>query len=411
MMEDNNFEGMLQVLLPILRNHISFQSLLVKRLMSAHLDCYRQRTRSRKQVLLRMMARSRSSVSWTQPTSQHWWESVVPDFSPRQFEKTFRMSQETFEYICTQVKHVMEKKNTNYRLCVPVQKRVAIAVWKLATGDEYRTISRLFGVGLSTVFNCVQDFCKAVTRVLRPVHMRFPDAEKLVEMASLFQDRWGVPQCVSAIDSHHLPIMPPKEYPQDYRNNKGWHSVILQAVVDGNGRFWNAMVGAAGRMSDARVLRQSYVWDTLRDTEALSKHKEIISGCEVGPYMIGDSAYPLQKWIMKPFTQSADLTPEQCTFNHRLSCASSVVETSFRRLKGRWRCLLKRNNCTLELVNNMAVTCCVLHNICEERGDICSVEHQDRHLNVQPRAQVLRERADPEGAEVRGALMDYFNLL
>ncbi|KAA8578760.1 hypothetical protein FQN60_010714 [Etheostoma spectabile] len=38
----------------------------------------------------------------------------------------------------------MGRMNTNYRLAVPVRKRVAIALWKLATGIEYRTISHLF---------------------------------------------------------------------------------------------------------------------------------------------------------------------------------------------------------------------------------------------------------------------------
>ncbi|KAA8577861.1 hypothetical protein FQN60_001071 [Etheostoma spectabile] len=46
----------------------------------------------------------------------------------------------------------MGRMNTTYLPSVSVRKRVAIALWKLATGIEYRTISHLFGVGLSTVF-------------------------------------------------------------------------------------------------------------------------------------------------------------------------------------------------------------------------------------------------------------------
>ena len=35
--------------------------------------------------------------------------------------------------------------------CVSVEKRVAVTIYKLATNLEYRSLSNLFGIGLSTV--------------------------------------------------------------------------------------------------------------------------------------------------------------------------------------------------------------------------------------------------------------------
>ena len=46
-----------------------------------------------------------------------------------------------------------------------------------------------------------------------------------------------------------------------------------------------------------------------------------------------------------------------------------VVEHAYGRLKGRWRCLLKRLDVSVEDVPNVIATCCVLHNICEMHGD------------------------------------------
>ena len=71
--------------------------------------------------------------------------------------------------------------------------------------------------------------------MLLPIHIRTPDADKLLEMATFFQNRWRVPQCVGAIDGSHIPMLAPEENPCDYYNRKGWHSVVLQAVVDGKG--------------------------------------------------------------------------------------------------------------------------------------------------------------------------------
>ncbi len=129
---------------------------------------------------------------------------------------------------------------------MPLRKWVAIALWKLATGGEYRSVSHIFGVGLTTVFNCVKDFCDTVNKVLLPVHIKFPDARKLVEMASFFEQRWRVPQCVGVIDGSHIPIIAPTEYPRDFFNRKGWHSIILQAVVSG---WEGAFLGSAHWLS------------------------------------------------------------------------------------------------------------------------------------------------------------------
>lgn len=174
------------------------------------------------------------------------------------------------------------------------------------------------------------------------------------------RNRWRVPQCVGT----QVPIIAPEDYPRDYLNRKGWHSIVLQAVVDGKGPFWDVCVGYPGSVHDARVLRQSHLWEVLSDRELLGQNKVSISGCDVGYYLIGGPAYTMQNCLMKPFSD-----PEQHTYNYRLSSARSVVEMSFGRLKGRWSCLLKRNDCKLELSKRMALTFCVLHNICEEHSD------------------------------------------
>lgn len=138
-------------------------------------------------------------------------------------------------------------------------------------------------------------------------------------------------------------------------------------------------------MHDARVFKQSYLWERLSDGHLLSQNKRNIAGCDVGHYLIGDPTYPLQNWLMRPFSDTGRLTPQQQTHIYRLSNARSVAEMSFGRLKGRWHHLLKRNDCNLELVKKMVLTCCVLHNICEEHGDSFSEDHLSTlHSNIQP---------------------------
>ena len=59
----------------------------------------------------------------------------------------------------------------------------------------------------------------------------------------------------------------------------------------------------------------------------LLPHKTMsVGSVNVLLYLIVDSAYPLQSWLMKPFTHGSSLTSEQKTYNYHVSRACIVVE-------------------------------------------------------------------------------------
>ena len=57
--------------------------------------------------------------------------------------------------------------------------------------------------------------------------------------AEEFKHKWEFPQCAGAVDGTHIPIMSPEECPPDYFNQKGWHSVLMQGLVNHLGQFSN----------------------------------------------------------------------------------------------------------------------------------------------------------------------------
>lgn len=84
---------------------------------------------------------------------------------------------------------------------------------------------------------CVQEFCEAPEILSAPEQICYPDQVKFKEIDAYFDNRWGLPHCIGVIDGSHIPIIAPEEYHCDYFNHKGWHSIILQGVVDGKGPF------------------------------------------------------------------------------------------------------------------------------------------------------------------------------
>ena len=60
---------------------------------------------------------------------------------------------------------------------------------------------------------------------------------------------------------------------------------------------------------------------------------------------------------------------------HSTSCSRA------RLLKGRWRCLLKRNDTSVHDLPKLVAACCVLHNICEVHGESFCEEWLDDVAN------------------------------
>ena len=141
------------------------------------------------------------------------------------------MSQSTFVYLCDELRSSIEINDTVMREAIPTDMRVAITLWFLATGADYRTIGHLFCISKSTVCVVLKDACSAVVKSLLPRYISFPTGAALREIIDGFKDDLGFPQCAGAVDGSHIPIISPQECPADYYNRKGWHSIILQELL------------------------------------------------------------------------------------------------------------------------------------------------------------------------------------
>ena len=135
---------------------------------------------------------------------------------------------------------------------------MAITLWRLGTNIESQSLSHLLGVGLSTVSVVVSDVYSAILEHLAKRYIAIPSTEHLKLVVDGFMSKWWVPQCVEVIDSTHIPIIAPKNNLLDYYNCKGYHSVVLQALVHREYKFLDV-----GCLTQVRLVLHSHYYSFL----------------------------------------------------------------------------------------------------------------------------------------------------
>ena len=301
---------------------------------------------------------------WVKDRSKDWWERCSRrDFPESEFRRAFRMSRSTFDAICDALDAAVTKKNTMLRDAIPVRQRVAVCIWRLATGDPLRLVSKRFGLGISTCHKLVLEVCSAIRTVLMPKFLRWPDEETMKTIKQKFEGISGIPNVGGAMYTTHVPIIAPKISVAAYfnkrhteRNQKTCYSITVQGVVDPSGVFTDVCIGWPGSMADDQVLEKSALYErasrgSLRDV-----------------WIVGNSGHPLMDWVLVPYTHQ-NLTWTQHAFNEKVGEIQKAAKGAFARLKGRWSCLQKRTEVKLQELPVVLGACCVLHNICELRNE------------------------------------------
>lgn len=172
------------------------------------------------------------------------------------------------------------------------------------------------------------------------------------QIAQQFHQRWNFPRCCGALDGKHIAVKQPPCSGSHFYNYKGFFSTILLALVDGNYNFVYVNVGTNGRAGDANVFQASTLYHRLENNTL---------GIPPDHVILGDSAFPLKSYLMKPYPRK-NQTNREAVFNYRLSRARRIVENAFGILAWRFRIFLKPIDLKLETVDSVVLAACSLHN-------------------------------------------------
>ena len=100
---------------------------------------------------------------WSLERPQLWfdrlWGNVEFDTFDDYWKQEFRFSKRSFNDILHIVAGDMVQSDTNSRKAITIQKHVAIVLWRLSTGNSFRSTAAVFGVGKSSAVYITKQFC------------------------------------------------------------------------------------------------------------------------------------------------------------------------------------------------------------------------------------------------------------
>ncbi|XP_022165318.1 putative nuclease HARBI1, partial [Myzus persicae] len=250
---------------------------------------------------------------------------------------------------------------------ISVESKISSAVRFLAQGAYQRGVGKETNIGLSqpSVSRVLNEVIDCINLHLLQKYIKFPTspAEKQ-KIKDWFRTRFHIPGVIGVIDGSHIGIFPPStnhnQYPEFvYVNRKGFHSINTQLIVDHTYRILNVNAKFPGSTHDSHIWKMSLIRNHLSNTYRRDHE-----------WLLGDSGYPLEPWLLTPFSNPGDGSPES-RFNVKFTSARSVVERAIGMLKGRWRCLCKQRMLHYKptIASKIINACAVLHNICIENFD------------------------------------------
>ncbi|XP_050516618.1 putative nuclease HARBI1 [Diabrotica virgifera virgifera] len=177
------------------------------------------------------------------------------------FQNFTRLPFEKFVELHEKIAPLITKQETHMRSSISSKLRLAVTLRYLASGNSYKSLEFLSRISRITIGNFVPEVCHAIVIVLKDKFLKVPSSkEEWQKISSEFKEKWHFPHAIGALDGKHVAIRAPANEGSYYYNYKGFHSLVLLALVDANYKFIYVDCGGNGRISDGGVYRNSSLY-------------------------------------------------------------------------------------------------------------------------------------------------------
>lgn len=287
--------------------------------------------------------------------SQDWYHNILPAYNDARFKKTMRMLPESFKSLVNLLNNHSIFKSNNNKQQAPIEFQLAIFLRRLGSREDIFSICSRYGIAEGTVIL----YCKRVMKAIisnKEKYVKWPTDQARTFVHEGFKAIGGIEDIIGAIDGTHFILQnAPQKDKELYFTRKKRYALHCQGIVDFRGIFTSYDVGWPGSVHDAKVYRHSSFY---LNKSLLIKEND---------FLIGDSAYPLSPFLIKPYSKPNN---EQKAFNQIFSSHRIVVEHTFGRLKNRFMGIREISIKKISTAINLIDCAIVLHNYLELAGDI-----------------------------------------
>jgi hypothetical protein len=285
------------------------------------------------------------------------------------FKSIYRLTRETAHHLIEDISPHLPAR-VRQEISLPDNLLVLCALHFYAQGSYQKSVSQdiNFPMCQSSVSNCIN----AITTTLNDhfAHLiKFPitEAARHNEKQKFMNLLNGFPGIIGAIDCTHIRIHPPPIDGENpgilYLNRKGFHSINTQCIVGADLMLLAINARYPGSVHDSAIWATSQVRNFL---STAYENDELQSS-----WLIGDSGYPLEPWLMTPVGGRNHNNHER-NYNNAHQSSRNVIERLNGVLKARFRCCFGERalHYTPEKAAKIINACAILHNICMGRADL-----------------------------------------
>ncbi|XP_061398396.1 uncharacterized protein LOC133334116 [Musca vetustissima] len=298
---------------------------------------------------------------WTYSQETNFWEIEAQQMPEDVFKDKFGVNRKSFNKLC-EFLTPMTKLDSEFRKCIPLDKRIAICLYALRHSTFYSEVGSVFGIGKSTVCILLKELIQFVVETMHEKYMpkEFLTPEVLKECVEGFE-KLGVPQCCGVLDGHRFNISCNMREGRDY--------LTLLALVDHNHKIRYAYVDSNDGWNYPSVYNKTDLPQMFsRRGEILKTMSKNINGIEVPIFMIADTSFNLSEHVMKPYVYGISSSDPEKIFNNNLLKCHQVVGETFTQLKARFRRLTNGIPSNIANGRNTIYICCILHNFLLEQN-------------------------------------------
>ncbi|XP_028812682.1 putative nuclease HARBI1 [Denticeps clupeoides] len=322
-------------------------------------------------------------------------ETVSDDF----LLTTFGFPRDFIYYLVELLRDGLSRRTQRSRAISP-DVQILAALGFYTSGSFQSKMGDAIGISQASMSRCVTNVTRSLVEKA-PEFVTFgrDDAARQLSREEFYRVA-GIPNVLGAVDCAHVAIKAPNAEDSSYVNKKGFHSINCQIACDARGLLLSAETHWPGSMQDVAVFKQSGVCGYFEERE---DHEG---------WLLGDSRYPLRKWLMTPVRDPA--TPADYRYNAAHAATHEIVDRTFRAIQTRFRCLDGSKGYlqySPEKCANIVLACCVLHNISLQSGlDAWTFERTDA-TDQSEDGSGRPEDADPEALQIRQELiLHHFSL-